>query len=124
MFGFGKKRLLAKMEGLTKIAQLAVYAMLMNRFQFAPVQSDSERQAVGMRAAAWANYLFGKSPSPQHAHLNLEAEHRAARSWLKENELARELVVQSLRVANTVAYGKAGTAPELGMDLLSTLPLS
>ena len=120
MFGFGKTKLLAKMESLTNIAQMAVYMMLTNLFQVDAAQTDGERDVVATKAAAWANYLFGKSPSPQHAHLNPDAEHQDAQSWLKQNRVARELVVQSLRVANTIAYGKTSTAPELGMDLLSS----
>lgn len=68
MFGFGKKKLLTKMDGLANIAQMAVYMMLANRFRFDAAQTNGERNIVATRAAAWANYLFGKSPSPQHAH--------------------------------------------------------
>jgi hypothetical protein len=118
MFGFGKKRVLAKMDGLTKMSQMAIYMMLSERSNFDSAQSDEERNEIAQKGAVWSNYLLGKAPSKQHAHLDLETEHGAARNWLQENTLARELVVQSLRVANTVGYGINGTSPQIGIKLL------
>lgn len=118
-FGNSKKRLFAKMSSNVWMSQMAVSMMLMGRFNFDSAQTDEDRNTVSTKAAAWANYLFGKTPSEQHAHLDLQSEHHAARDWLIENDLARELVVQSIRVANTVAYGRSGSAPEIGLELLA-----
>jgi hypothetical protein len=106
------------MERLVTIAQLAVSVKLINDYGFQETSSDDERNAVVAKAAATTNYLFGKSPSPMHAHLDLAAEHAAAREWLKKNSPMCELVVQSLRVANVIGWGTSGTLPEIGMELL------
>lgn len=122
MFGFGKRKklLLANMDRFTNMAQMAVSLILMEHSNYDSTQTDEDRKAIVEKSAVWANYLFGKTSSPKHAHLDLEREYDAARDWLKENDFVCELVIQSLRVANMVVYGTSGTVQDLGMDLLES----
>ena len=111
------------MERLVSIAQIAVSLKLMGDCGLHLTTSDDEQNAVAQKAAAGANYLFGKSPSPMHAHLDLAAEHAAAREWLTKNSSMRELVVQSLRVTRVIDWSRSGFIPEtgeMGIDLLET----
>src|SRR5271169_941953 len=118
LFGFWKKRVFRRMEKLVTIAQIAVSVKMTNDYGLQETTSDDERNAVAATAAAGTNYLFGKSASPIHAHLDLAVEHAVAREWLKKNSPMRELVVQSLRVTHAIDWGRSGTLPEIGMKLL------
>lgn len=109
------------MERRVSIAQMAVAIKLAEDYGLNKAPSEDKQNAVIQKAAAAANYLFGKSPNPIHAHLDLATEHATAREWLQKNSAMRELVVQSLRVTRVVDWGRSGFIPEMGemgMDLL------
>src|ERR1700732_588812 len=104
------------MQRLLKVAQFAT----MTQFTHDHAHSTSQQEELYERAAAAANYLFGNSAIPTQAQLDLVAEHAKAREWLKRNQNIRELVVQSLRVANVIGWAESGIRPETGMELLET----
>src|SRR5580658_6409814 len=107
MFGFLRKRFAKgvsrRMERFFTVAKMAIGLQLMRDLGFDSVDSDDDRKRLGEKGAVAVNYLFGKF-NPVHAHLDLEAEHAAAREWLKRNKKLRELVVQSLRVTNAIGF--------------------
>lgn len=113
MFGFGKKKLLHKMDGLASMAQMAVY--LSQNEEYGKTM-DSEDALLF--AAAVSNYLFGKSPDQRHIdQFTLETIESAGNQLIEHDTNMRELVVQSLRVLSTVSF--AVGKDEVGMGILS-----
>jgi len=111
MFGFLKRRRAQKMQRLLKVAQLATAEHFVR-------DHSSQRLDLSERAAAAANCLFGNSAMPVRAELDLTAERTNAREWLKENQRIRELVIQSLRVADVIGWAEAGVGRKVGLELL------
>jgi hypothetical protein len=123
MFGWFKKRLLARMDNLTKVAQMATCVAITRELKN---REANEESVVGMKGAARANFLFGHKGSELHRQqLDLPSEERAALEWLRDNAVFCELVVQSLRVMNMVGFGRHGTVgavvgePMAGKDLVT-----
>ncbi len=113
MFGFGKKKLLRKMDGLASMAQMAVYLS-----QNEENGKTMDIEDASLFAAAVSNYLFGKSLDQRHLEqFTIEKIESTGNNLIKGNPGLRELVVQSLRVLSivSVAVGK----DEVGMDILS-----
>lgn len=102
------------MQRLLKIAQLAT----MTQFTHDHAHSTSQQEELYEHAAAAANYLFGNSAMPVQGQRDLAAEQPNTQEWLKRNQKIRELVVQSLRVANVIGWSEAGVCPEIGTQLL------
>lgn len=114
MFGFGKKKLLRKMDGLASIAQMAVYLS-----QKEENEETMDSESASLFAAAVSNYLFGKSPDPHHIdQFTLEKIELTGNKLIEVNASIRELVVQSLRVISIVSF--ATGKDEVGMEILST----
>jgi hypothetical protein len=67
-------------------------------------KNDTERFAVTVKAGAHASLLFDVPLAPEHKKLDVEAERKAAYAWLTRQPVFKELVVQTLRVQNTLAY--------------------
>jgi len=114
LFGFGKKKLLRKMDGYASLAQMAVYLSL---------KEDNEKNMgsndAGAFAAATSNYLFGKTADPGHVEqFTLERIEATGNQIIANDDNIRKLVVQSLRVLSIIsgAIGKEA----VGMDILST----
>lgn len=101
------KHVAPQMDRLFKESQLLTIRVIMEELGFHQANNDASKNAIAARAAARTNYLFGHEPSPQHASLDLVAEHQAAHDWLQSNpnQVLRELVIQSLRVAATIGHG-------------------
>jgi len=113
MFGFGKKKLLRKMDGFASVAQMSVYLSLKEENE---KTMDSEN--AGLFAAAVSNYLFGKSADQKHVEqFKLEKIKSTGNQLIKGNKFIRELIVQSLRVLSTVSSTIGKEA--VGMDILS-----
>jgi hypothetical protein len=111
MLGFLRRRRARKMQRLLMVAQLATVERFVR-------DHSSQRPDLSERAAAAANYLFGNSAMPVRAQLDLTAERANARQWLKDNQRIRELVIQSLRVANVIGWAEAGVGSGVGLELL------
>ena len=112
MFGwlinrYFNRQVAPQMERLFKASQLLISGVIMEKLGFHNADDDASKNAIAARAAARTNYLFGHDPSPQHAKLDLIAEHQAAHDWLQSNsnQVLRELVIQSLRVVATMGHG-------------------
>ena len=118
MFGWFKRRLLARMGSLTRVAQMATFGAIVRDVGHQTRDAESIR---GVKAAARTNFLFGNEPSEVHAtQLDLPTEERAALEWLRTEPLYRELVVQTLRVVGTVRFGQGGNVnPVVGERVLS-----
>lgn len=114
MFGWFKKRMLNRMAGLTRDAQLATFAAIVGGFQGDPLAKS--------RAGARTNFLYGHEASVEHKQqFDMSVEERAALEWLQRNELFKELVVQTLRVIATVRYGRGlgnAVSPVIGEQIL------
>lgn len=116
--GLLKKRV--QMDELLVISQMTTCLGLMNYYGFDEAKSESEKNELTAKAAAGANYLFGKEPSPMHVQqfniLEIESE---ACEWLRKTPVFCELVVQSLRVAMTINYAASGTLAIVGAKLIA-----
>jgi hypothetical protein len=113
MFGFLKRRVTQRMQTLLKAAQLATMT------QFVHDHSASQDGDLFERAGVVGNHLFGNNMIATQTQFDHSAEYVHAREWLKENPRVRELVVQSLRVANVIGWAKSGTRPEVGLETLN-----
>ncbi|MBI3574472.1 MAG: hypothetical protein HY083_02270, partial [Gammaproteobacteria bacterium] len=49
--------------------------------------------------------------APEHVRLDIEREREEALAWLERQQLFKQLVVQTLRVDNTVEFARTGQAP-------------
>ena len=120
MFGWFKKRVLAKMNTLAYVANMTTYLAALERVRSKSTAALRDSESEAMKAAAMTNYLFGKAPSDMHTtQLDLGSEHRAAVAWLQEDSMIRELIVQSLRVMTTTAHGGGKGASIVGEEILS-----
>jgi hypothetical protein len=104
---WAKRRLNKKMHRLVNAAKLTSYGI------FTAHLSDTH-------AAASVNFLFGEPPSPLHESLNLREIHAHAIESLKSDDLLRELIVQSLRVATQLGFMKNGAVEVRGENILKT----
>jgi len=114
MFGFGKKKLLRKMDGHASVAQMAVYLSLKEDNQKSMSSNDAS-----LFAAAISNYLFGKTADPRHIEqFSLEQIKTTGNQIITNDGNMRKLVVQSLRVLSIISF--AIGKEEVGMEILST----
>ncbi len=115
-----KKRLKSKMHRLVNAAKITSYGIFTLHVSDAPAEDKSEPSRASMIAAASVNFLFGEAPSSLHESLNLREIHADAVEWLKRDDLLRELVVQSLRVATQLGFMENGAVAVRGGDILQT----
>lgn len=120
VFGKHKKRLLDRMEVLVAAAQFVTVYAIAEAAGAYDATDEEAKSAIMAVAAAKANYLFAREPDDSHeAQFDLGELEREADAWLSQEEKMRELVVQSLRVQNMVAFGRTGRATEpLGSEIL------
>jgi len=83
------------------IAKLSVFANF--RVYKQHVTSDDEANLI---AAAATNYRFGEEVDGKHQALDMHAVNSDASTWVFNDPLLRELVVQSLRVRLMLHYFK------------------
>ncbi|UCV05062.1 hypothetical protein [Dechloromonas denitrificans] len=111
------KRLLSYADGISEVALLTVYMSITT--YISSQNPGLDRNRVAQRAAAWTNYLFGSDSSDRHSNLNLDYEYAKAVQWLDDDSSGlQELVIQGLRIKNTVYHARTGTAELKGADLL------
>jgi len=102
MFGFGKRRLISRMEGFHFLAGMMV--MEQYRHQRRVAVGDTKASAYG---AAMMSALFGTTPSDElRGIVDCEAAKVEAEEELRKDPLLLELVVQTLRVENTLRVAK------------------
>lgn len=119
MFGWFKRRLAARMDAQANIAQLAMAMALLSHFRVQQAPNDAEKSARAAKASAVANHFFGKESDLAHTRgFDLPSLYEEGNAWLQKNPLFKELVVQSLRVLNTVEFARTGKAPVIGESLL------
>jgi len=121
MFGKRKARLMDRMEMLVAAAQFVTHVALCEANGAYEATGEGEKNRLIAIGAAKANYLFARDPDDKHlADFNLNQLNEEAETWLSQNPTFQEQVVQSLRVQNTVMYGRTGTAPDpiIGAELL------
>ncbi|MGH2510378.1 MAG: hypothetical protein ACRDHZ_23630 [Ktedonobacteraceae bacterium] len=83
--------------------------------------SEAEEQKLIARSAAMCNCLFdGEQNEKIRSWFDLAEIEHAAHMWLSQHDTFKELVVQSLRVMNTIAIDRAGAVTGLlGEGILS-----
>jgi len=133
----------AEAQELTEHAYAIVLEALRLEYGADEARSEKERRQLTMRAIAGADYLFGREPDSRVGKLvDLAREQEAARDWLRRNDRMRELVLDGLRLLNTlnrtglvgegllIAYGQGSfRAPDLTVygisvhEALCALPL-
>ncbi|MCP5306785.1 MAG: hypothetical protein H6953_15175 [Chromatiaceae bacterium] len=113
MFGFGKKKRLRKMDGLSSLAQMAVYLS-----QKEKNEASMESEKASLFAAAVSNYLFGRSMDEIHiAQFGIDEIEAAGNELIRSDSGIRKLVVQSLRVISTISIAAGKEA--VGSNILS-----
>jgi hypothetical protein len=110
-----KKRLARRMQAALNAAKFVTFSALFARTDDA---DEAQLQSLAQLASAKTNYLFGESPSDQHVHLDLPRLHAEAAEWIRANDIFREVVVQSLRVASQLRYMSSGQAEVRGEVIL------
>jgi len=122
MFGWLKKvsqdRVLKRMDALSFLANLSTAHKINFILKLSGNYSDADEMTKIM--AVRTNYLFGKDLSDNHKHLNVKEEFNLAIDWLANDDLFRELVIQSLRIMNTSRLAKGEELNVLGEDILTT----
>ena len=120
MFGWLKKRMLARMATSASVARIVTFRALSITLEIDSAESKDKRAAIARSAGARTNFLFGSESTETHVeNLDLGAEHQAAIEWLETNTLFRELVVQTRRVESTVRYGQTGSVEAIGGSILA-----
>lgn len=121
MFGKRKERLLNRMEMLVIAAQFVTCTAIGETEGAYDTTDEEEKNRRIAIAAAKANYLFARVPAEIHkTQFNLGAVAGDADVWLLQHMKFQELVVQSLRVQNMVAFGRDENLVEpLGVGILA-----
>ena len=111
LFSSRRNRVAAQMARLADAARMATALMLMHDMGMSNANNQAKQESIANRAGAQGSLLFGKPLDPGHRFLNLEKERDEAFAWLELQPLFKKLVVQTLRVDNTVAFALTGEAP-------------
>ncbi len=125
---FGAKNMSAtpsvvvQMERLANASRMATAMMLMKELGMSEAGSEEEKMQIAVRAGAQASILFDQPLAPEHGDLDIEAERYSVLAWFKRQSIFKELIVQTLRVDNTLQYARSGQAPDpiIGKVLLES----
>jgi len=112
-----------KMEQLTHLAAGALLFMLMEDVGVDKTKDQTERERLGIRAGYQAHLLMGEPLSkPEYRNLASKAEALNAAVFMEKNPLMMELVIQTLRVRNTIHFAKYGepSEPLIGEEVLES----
>lgn len=107
------------MHRLVNAAKVTSFGIFTSHLDGASAEAKSDPSRTGMVAAASVNFLFGETPSASHENLNLREIHAEAVEWLSRDDLLRELLVQSLRVATQLGFMENGAVGLKGEDILT-----
>ncbi|MDP2229942.1 hypothetical protein [Methylotenera sp.] len=118
MFGFLKKNVNAVMKNFLEISSIvnyfAIFEMLCAIDKVDDGDAENETVALNrLRAAAISNYLFCKPFQQMHKEkLDEDAVIADAERWLRTDDLFCGLIVQSLRVMNTLEFRNKNNSEE------------
>ena len=107
-----KPNVIAQMGRLAEAARMATVMMIMHDLGMSQVDGESEKLSIATRAGAQASLLFDKPLASEHELLHVDREREVALAWLERQPLFKKLVVQTLRVNNTVEFARTGQAPD------------
>ena len=110
-----------KMEVCTKVASGAMVFMLMEDVGVDRTTDQTERERLATRAGYQAKVLLSEPlNSPKYKSVSGDIESLNVAVFMEKNPLMMELVVQTLRVKNTIYFAKYGAAskPPIGIDVL------
>ncbi len=113
-----QERVIKRMDALSYLANLATAHKINSVLKASNNYVDESE--LNKIMAVRTNYLFGKNVSDSHTHLDIKEEFNSAIYWLANDDLFRELVIQSLRIMNTSRLAKGGEPNVLGEDILTT----
>ena len=106
-------------QELTEQAYAIVLEALQLEYGADEARSEKERRQRTLRASAGADYLFGREPDSRIGKLlDLAREQEAARDWLRRNNRMRQLVLDGLRLLNTLNGNRQTTTGLVGEGLL------
>ena len=109
----------AAAQELTEQAYAIVSEALRLEYGAGEARSEKERKQRTMRAVAGANYLFDRERDDRASKtLDFAQEQEAARDWLRRNDRMRELVLESLRVLNSLNDSRQTPICRVGEGLL------
>lgn len=103
---------ITQMERLTKVSYMATTMMMMHDAGMSQASEDSEQLDIATRIGAQASLLFDKPLAPEQMQLDIEREREEALAWLERQVLFKKLVIQTLRVNNTIEFARTGQAPD------------
>lgn len=113
--------IMRKMELLTHLAEGILVFMLMEDVGVDKTKDQTERERLGNRVGYQARLLMsGTLNKPEYRNLVPEAEALNAAVFMEKNLLMMELVVQTLRVNNTIHFARYGepSEPLIGVEVL------
>lgn len=104
--------IIPQMERMADASRMAAAMMLLNDLGMDQASTELERERVAIRAEAQASLLFDKLLVYEHQQLEVDRERAEALAWMERWPVFQELIVQTLRVDNTLEYARTGQAPE------------
>lgn len=110
-----------KMEAYTKVASGVMVFMLMEDVGVDRSTDQTEREHLATRAGYQAKILLSEPlDSPKYRSVSGDIEAMNATVFMEKTPLMMELVVQTLRVKNSIYFAKYGEAkkPPIGIDVL------
>lgn len=113
--------IMQKMEVRTKLASGALVYMLMEDVGVDRATDQTERERLATRAGYQAKLLLSEPLNrPKYGSVSGDIESLNAAVFMEKNPLMMELVVQTLRVKNTIYFAKYGEAskPLIGIEVL------
>lgn len=114
------KRVMAQMGRLSELSEMATTMIIIEDIGWNQATSNREKETLLTRAGAQASLLFDTSLEPEYQVLDIERERKEALAWLERRPIFKELIVQTLRVRNTVKYSLTGQSPDpvIGISIL------
>jgi len=99
------------MGNMADTAHMATACMMMHDFGMDKAKDDSERMSIAARVGAQASIIYDKPLAPEHQNLDIDKVRYDALTWLDHQHVFKELVIQTLRVANSLEYLSRGQVP-------------
>lgn len=113
-------RVMTQMGRLSELAEMATTMKIMEDIGWNQATSNLEKENILTRGGAQASLLFDISLEPEYLTLDIERERKESLAWLERRPIFKELIVQTLRVRNTVTYSLTGQSPDpiIGISIL------
>lgn len=103
---------LIHMHKLAYTSSMATGMLMMHDLGLPDAKTDEDKQRIHTRGSIQARLIFGKPMKPEHQQFDIDSEYKALLAWLESRPIFKELVVQTLRVENVLAFTRTGQTPD------------